>query len=415
MNDRITVILGAGATVDATHVSTDFLTKKVINNCQKYTISDNDTKSIVDEICSGLQKMSKPDIVNFEVIYHILELLLNYHPDNKSEQLFSYYDIFANLNSVFKNIDIANVFSSINAIINTVNDEIADYDVKFDTSDYFNKFFSVLSKKKISLDVFNLNYDTWVEQSLQYYNDGYVNIPSSQIVKRFDITEYLKQDDRHTVSHLHGQIHFEYPEFDIVQNNEYFKREEVYTLYKYNNYVDAKKHREQSIRTSDKTQYGNALFTSNIITGLMKNDKLLWNPFIAYHNKLVNSLLSNPNLIIIGYGFSDLYLNRLLLQYHNNFFDNKKTLIIDYIDKNKYNLAYNSPFDSAAKTKFTNYIFKKDGWYHYPKYDKGDFFLSNDNAVCIYKNGFRDTVNHHLDDICNFFINDKVHKQDSCC
>ena len=73
----------------------------------------------------------------------------------------------------------------------------------------------------------------------------------------------------------------------------------------------------------------------------MKNDKLLWNPFIAYHNKLVNSLLSNPNLIIIGYGFSDLYLNRLLLQYHNNFFDNKKTLIIDYIDKNKYNLAYN--------------------------------------------------------------------------
>lgn len=77
--------------------------------------------------------------------------------------------------------------------------------------------------------------------------------------------------------------------------------------------------------------------------------------------------------------------------------------------------TYNSPFDSAAKTKFTNYIFKKDGWYHYPKYDKGDFFLSNDNAVCIYKNGFRDTVNHHLDDICNFFINDKVHKQDSCC
>ena len=46
------------------------------------------------------KKMSKPDIVNFEVIYHILELLLNYHPDNKSEQLFSYYDIFANLNSV---------------------------------------------------------------------------------------------------------------------------------------------------------------------------------------------------------------------------------------------------------------------------------------------------------------------------
>ena len=80
MNDRITVILGAGATVDATHVSTDFLTKKVINNCQKYTISDNDTKSIVDEICSGLQKKKCPNpiLLNFEVIYHILELLLNY-------------------------------------------------------------------------------------------------------------------------------------------------------------------------------------------------------------------------------------------------------------------------------------------------------------------------------------------------
>ena len=92
-----------------------------------------------------------------------------------------------------------------------------------------------------------------------------------------------------------------------------------------------------------------------------------------------------------------------------------KFLYILFYLAQQVNLAYNSPFDSAAKTKFTNYIFKKDGWYHYPKYDKGDFFLSNDNAVCIYKNGFRDTVNHHLDDICNFFINDKVHKQDSCC
>lgn len=401
MNNRITVILGAGAMVEATPVSTKSLTEKIINRCKKYTI--NGSESIVDKICSELKKTQLSDAVNFEIIYHILESLLNYHKQSNLQRVDSYYEIFSKLNSPFENISMPDVFASINEITNAINDEIVGYDIKFDQSDYFNKFFSALTKHQNSLDVFNLNYDTWVEQALQNYNDGFVDINSDSIMKRFDINEYLKQDDRHTVSHLHGQIYFEYPEFGIVQSNEFEKREDIHTLYKYNNYLDAKKHRECSIHSVDKTQHGSALAISNIITGLMKTDKLLWNPFIVYHNKLVNSLFSNPNLIIIGYGFSDLYLNNLLLQYHNAFFDNKKVILIDYIDDKNYKIRYNSPFDSCNKTKFTNYIFKKDGWYHLSKYNRGDYFLSDDNTVCIYKNGFKNTVDNHLNDICNFF------------
>ena len=38
MKERITVLLGAGAMIEATGVSTKSLTEKVISKCKKYTI-----------------------------------------------------------------------------------------------------------------------------------------------------------------------------------------------------------------------------------------------------------------------------------------------------------------------------------------------------------------------------------------
>ena len=67
-------------------------------------------------------------IVNFEVLISYIKLLLNYHPDNKILSNYFLIMIFLQiLIRVFKNDPVWWFFIN-NAIINTVNDEIADYD-----------------------------------------------------------------------------------------------------------------------------------------------------------------------------------------------------------------------------------------------------------------------------------------------
>lgn len=422
MDQRITIILGAGAMIESTSVSTKTLTEKVINNCKKYKINDSSDTSLVDAICNNflqiyckgvspnLEKCSKTDkitsIISFEDIYHVLELLPNYLNSCGNKNYDSAFQIFSKLNQDFENLKPQNIYGATNEIIRTINDEIYAYDSKFaDKGKDFSKFFSEISQKtNLKLDVFNLNYDTWVEQTLCDYNDGFVEIPNYENkMKRFDITEYFKGDGRHTISHLHGQICFEYPEFSRKDINTYAFQESHNTLYKYVDFATAKSYRERCIRSSDHTQSGENLFRTNIVTGLMKTDKLLWNPLIIYHNKLANSLVSNQRLILVGYGFSDLYINNLLLQYNAMHFNTRKMVMIDYISDENWQPQIEHPFNPSEKAVFTNLMFKDDFWCRrHPFAPKKSMYYSEDKLACIFKNGFSDVINNHLSDVIKF-------------
>lgn len=422
MEQRITILLGAGSMIDFTSVSTKTLTEKIINNCKKYKINDSNDNSLVDAICnaflqiyhkegsSSLKKLTKMDmitnIISFEDIYHVLELLPNYLNACGYKSNESAFQIFSKLNQEFENLKLQNIYSAAHEIIRTINDEIYAYDSEYaDRGKKFAKFFRDIEKTtNLKFDIFNLNYDTWVEQTLCDYNDGFVEIPNYENkMKRFDITEYLKSNDKHTISHLHGQICFEYPEFSPQDINTYVFQESNNTLYKYVDFSTAKSYRERSIRSSDHTQSGENLFRTNIVTGLMKTDKLLWNPLIMYHNKLVNSLLLNQRLILVGYGFSDLYINNLLLQYNAMHFNERKIIMIDYISDEDWQPQIEHPFSPNEKAVFTNLMFKNDCWYHsHPLAHKEPIYYSKDKMACIFKNGFNDVINNHLVDVIKF-------------
>lgn len=424
MEQRITIILGAGAMIDSTAVSTKTLTEKVINNCKKYKINDSNDTSLVDAICNNflqiynkeisplLKKCSKMDkltsIISFEDIYHVLELLPNYLNSHGYKSNESAFQIFSILNQEFKNLKPQNIYGAANEIISTINNEIYSYDSEFtDKGKNFSRFFQEIAQNtNLKFDIFNLNYDTWVEQTLGNYNDGFVEIPNYENkMKRFDISEYLKSDNRHTISHLHGQICFEYPEFSPKDINTYAFQESHNTLYKYVDFSTAKSYRERSIRSSDHTQSGENLFRTNIVTGLMKTDKLLWNPLIMYHNKLANSLISNKRLILVGYGFSDLYINNLLLQYNAIHYNKRKIIMIDYISDENWQPQIEHPFDPSEKAVFTNLMFKDDFWCRrHPFAPKKPVYYSKDKMACIFKNGFNDVINNHLSDVIEFIF-----------
>lgn len=424
MEQRITIILGAGAMIDSTAVSTKTLTEKVINNCKKYKINDSNDTSLVDAICNNflqiynkeisplLKKCPKMDkltsIISFEDIYHVLELLPNYLNSHGYKSNESAFQIFSILNQEFKNLKPQNIYGAANEIISTINNEIYSYDSEFtDKGKNFSRFFQEIAQNtNLKFDIFNLNYDTWVEQTLGNYNDGFVEIPNYENkMKRFDISEYLKSDNRHTISHLHGQICFEYPEFSPKDINTYSFQESHNTLYKYVDFSTAKSYRERSIRSSDHTQSGENLFRTNIVTGLMKTDKLLWNPLIMYHNKLANSLISNKRLILVGYGFSDLYINNLLLQYNAMHYNKRKIIMIDYISDENWQPQIEHPFDPSEKAVFTNLMFKDDFWCRrHPFAPKKPVYYSKDKMACIFKNGFNDVINNHLSDVIEFIF-----------
>ncbi len=421
MKERITVLLGAGAMIEATGVSTKSLTEKVISKCKKYKINQESEKSVVDVICdkflsvynkeisaeseaSTIEKITS--IISFEDIFHVLELLPNYKKNKYGYKgHISAYTIFSELNNEFEKLDMKSVYLSAQEIIDVINDEIFNYDCEFNKKGKdFKRFFDEISSEgNYKFDVFNLNYDTWMEQTLKDYNDGFIKIPEGNgKMQRFDINEYLKEDDRHTISHLHGQICFEYPDFKVDEVNRYVYKESHNTLYKYNNYNDAKDYRLRSAHSGDSTQSGENLFRTNIVTGLMKTDKLLWNPLNVYHNRFMNALLKNKRLILIGYGFSDLYINSLLYQYNAKHFEDRKMVMIDYVSDDDWQPTIEHPFYPSDKAIFTNLMHKSDHWYEkYMFKDKKNIIISEDNMVCICTSGFNSALNY-IEKIKNF-------------
>ncbi|WP_022768260.1 SIR2 family protein [Butyrivibrio sp. NC2007] len=415
---RITVILGAGAMIEATGVSTWDISKRIFN---KGTVSD-DKEGIVSlkrKICKKIYEMQShnryegkwnsskiADVVNFEEYFNVLELLYSYITNKNStyvaKEYLSPHLVFTDLNVEFENMANQNnkAFDSLGYIVRMllkevvleINEIVYAYNKEFASKgNKYKKFFNTIEKElNCRFDIFNLNYDTWPQFALPNYNDGYVDEPGYESFMRFRPEVYLKDDDRNRVSNLHGQIFFEEPNYDPKDINRHAYDEPRSVLYKYKNFNEVQKYRKNIGRSGHLTQQREDLHPANIITGLMKADKLLQNPFDVYQMELFNCLLHNRKLIIIGYGFGDYYLNSMLNTYLQVHLDDKKVLVIDKKTEEKWNnyrygLTQPSLSESAMIT-FLARAFKEDGWRYRRKY--AEFMYSSNKDSCYSVVGF---------------------------
>ena len=404
--ERVTVIMGAGAVIEGSGIGTTSLTKKIMDECSKHY--EDSLKLIID----GLKKLYQIDEsseifgkVNFEDIFNVAELLYDYksymhHTKGYAMQLRE----FTELKDKYSNLSLSDIYGIQRLIVETINDEIYGYDRKLaEQGEYFKKFFSTLESANVKFDVFNLNYDTWVEQSLSEYDDGYVEYKDG--LEKFDLNRYLSTS-KNRVAHLHGQILFDYPPIDVNDEQEEYRNfyEPFDTLYKYKNYNDAKKHREMSVHSRDVTQQGNSLYRSNIITGLIKTDKMFWYPMSAYLGRLIRSLEDNKRLIVIGYGFADVYINHLLEMYNACHLNDRKIVLIDFLNTNKTRCVFEHPFnDIHVDTSFTNLMFQDDFWWEKRKYQLGEekLHISDDNMGMLCVRGFR-WCSERVDEVVRF-------------
>ena len=394
---RITVLLGAGAMIDATNVDTSTLTNKVYEACKKYKLQSGEEilREFAKDFAAKHTRTMYPKEASFEDLFDILECYMDYQ--NKD-----YNDtgsvILSTLKEKYVVDDKTALFRLRRDFLDTINHTINEYDQKYHIDGvWMQKFFQALIKNENSyLDVFTLNYDTWIEQILgSNYVDGFVDVNEYGGLKntydglmRFSPSVYLNSCSNHTISHLHGQICFEVSDLKSDDINAFMFEEQEYTLYKYRTFKQAQDLRNRSVRSNLNSQSGHTIFPTNIITGRMKTDKMIWSPMQIYMHGFMNALMNNEELIIIGYGFGDLYINNLLFQYLQKHKENIHVRLISFCSEEQFDDevgAYHSLFQ-GRQAVFAQCIMGRQSWC---SFQRKPYYQSETRNAGIYIDGFK--------------------------
>ena len=280
----------------------------------------------------------------------------------------------------------------------TVMSIVNQYDTSFCkdkmVAQWYRDFWKSLSGRS---NIFNLNYDNTIENSLSEYEDGFPAIKDGEDYSRFSARRYFENPRCvSTIAHLHGQIlfsearsyPFDYSMRDMVKNRDY--------------------------ETACKNRIGGQFPPSNqakeeyikpeIISGLRKTEKMTFAPNNVYLSDLTRKVIENNRLMIIGYSFGDLYLNEMLglgMAAHG---DNFKVVIIDkfpsYIDTytSFFQHLSNNPHmysfvSRLAKDKLYIDIGQKEFPLIVEGYDAPVYSRNGNLMMCI--GGFKDAVENH--------------------
>lgn len=393
---RITILLGAGAMIEATGLGTGVLTDKVFESCKKYKLKSGEEilREFAKDFAKKHSKTMYPKDASFEDLFDILECYMDYQNQDFND---TGSVILSTIKDKYIVDDKTALFGLRRDFLDTINNAINEYDQEYSKEGaWMTSFFhSLIKNEKCFLDVFTLNYDTWMEQILGNYVDGFIDINKFNGLKnaydglmRFSPSVYLNPLNNHTISHLHGQICFEESDLKSEDVNAFMFEEQEYTLYKYSTFKQAQDLRNRRIRSNLNSQSGHTIFPTNIITGRMKTDKMVWSPMQIYMHGLMKALMNNEDLIIIGYGFGDLYVNTLLFQYLQKHKDNKRVRLITYCSEKQFDdevCAYHSLFQ-GRQAVFAQCMMGNPGWC---TYNRKSYYESKVSDAGIYIDGFK--------------------------
>lgn len=321
---RITAILGAGAVLDfdfdnllspSTQNITEAILDIEVQNVDGQSIKL--IKAVHDRLQErGFEKQNpmitpyaKEDVnkIHFEHLFHVLEELMSYNSIWKNEWISP--SVFPPLAAFSKGDFERDTIEYVQALINAENriiQIITGYDNLFSESADRERWYKDFWRcNQNGWDVFNLNYDTTVEYSLGEFEDGYED--TSEAYQHFSPAKLIENSrGLSTVQHLHGSILYAetFPkEFNFSHGNR--------DLYKF---PTAKAAREEMRihQCPEQTQAQESFYTGPILIGLRKTEKLEFLPYSCYHADLVNKIIANSSLLIVGYSFGDLYVNQLL-------------------------------------------------------------------------------------------------------
>lgn len=424
MGNRVTIIVGAGAVLDFDHKGISPSVKNITDEVLKLSIQKVDggerplLRELYDYIVGKLNQVGRPEVnryippqINFESLLHVVEMCISYsscwHKELTSWPALPEFGTLIQPDEFLNNIQTYDYIRGAYGLQKTVMDIVNQYDSFFredtSTEQWYRDFWKSLSGR---LNIFNLNYDNTIENSLGEYEDGFPPIKDGEEYSRFSARRYYENTSSvSTIAHLHGQILFsearEYP-FD------YSIRDMV---------------KNRDFQTACKNRIGGQFPPSNqakeeylqpvIVSGSRKTEKMTFAPNNVYLSDLARKVIENNRLMIIGYSFGDLYLNEIMglgMAAHG---DDFKVVIIDKFPSyiNSYiswfqhlthgcNLEEFIFVSRLAKDRLFVEIGQDEHPLIFEDYDRPVVSRNGKLMMCI--GGFKDAVVNHKETILEF-------------
>ncbi len=339
--NRITTILGAGAVLDfdfgnLLRPSTANITDAILD-IEVQNVDGVNTKLIKD-VHNRLQERGfekqnpvitpyATEVVNkihFEHLFHVLEELMSYNSVWKNERISPsiYPPLAAFCKSDFMHDTVEYeraLFKAEEKILQIITDYDSMFTENADRERWYKDFWK---RNQNGWDVFNLNYDTTIEHSLGEYEDGYEG--TSEMYQHFSPTKLMvNSGELSTVQHLHGSILYAeaFPkEYNFSHGNK--------DLYKFPT-AETAREAMRVHQCPERTQAHELFYTSPVLVGLRKTEKLEFLPYSCYHADLVNKIVANSSLLIVGYSFGDLYIDQLIDCHKLVHGKNQRVVLID--------------------------------------------------------------------------------------
>lgn len=412
MKDATTIIVGAGAVLDFEHKgvfpSVQNITEEVLKlNIQKVKGGQRPLlRELNDYVVEKLKHVGRPGVdrfvpsqLNFEILLQVVEMCLAYsgcwHKEYLSWPSPPEFGALIHPDKFLKDIQTYEYVRAAYGLQNTVMSIVNQYDASFcdDTSreQWYRDFWKSWSGKS---NVFSLNYDNTIENSLGEYEDGFMPLKKGEDNSRFSAIKFFEnRRELSTIAHLHGNILFS-------EAKEYPFEYSIRDMVKNRDYKTACKNRmggQQNPSNQAKEDY----LQPYIVSGLRKTEKMTFVPNNVYLSDLTRKVIENNRLMIIGYSFGDLYLNEILglgMAAHG---DNFKVVIIDkfppYIDTYtslfQY-LAHNSNLYSFVSRLAKDRLYIEIGQKEFPliveRHDAPVYSRNGILMMCI--GGFKDAV-----------------------
>ena len=424
MEGAVTIVVGAGAVLDFEHKGIVPSVNRITEEVLKLSIQKVDggerqlLLDIYNHVVKKLKEVGRPEVnryfppqLNFENLLHVVEMCISYssswHKEYTSWPAVPEFATLIQPDEYLNDIQTYDYIHAADGLQETVMSIVNQYDSSFreenTTEQWYRGFWKALSGRS---NIFNLNYDNTIENSLGEFEDGFSLVVDGEEYSRFSAKRYYENPRGvSTIAHLHGQIlfsearsfPFEYSIRDMVKNRDY------HTACK------NRRARQQNPSNQAKEEY----VQPYIVSGSRKTEKMTFAPNNVYLSDLTRKVIENNQLMIIGYSFGDLYLNEILglgMAAHG---DNFKVVVIDwfppYIDNYPALFQHLQYRCGSGMYRFVSRLAKdrlaiepcqKD--FSLVVKDHSAPVLSTNGSLMLFMNGFKDAVVNHKEEIMKF-------------
>jgi len=247
------------------------------------------------------------------------------------------------------------------------------------------------------LDIATTNYDRLIEEAVPSVDQGFRPM-SGEEGQRFTPMNF--RGPGHRLAHLHGSVNFGYRSL-THEPNRYAFPDGFHDLYRFD---DPKVARESwGARSHPTAQSGEDLIVAPLITGLQKPDKVLAaEPYHSYYRYFGNWLEATPRLLVIGYGFADVHLNTLLARLTSWHGDARRVVIVTWLPEDEWVLHHHSGHyrhdEGIVAARLSE---ERQGWFHQMRLYE-PVWTSPNSRCRVYQGGLRSTIDGHLGDVIKF-------------